>query len=57
NICRETKAQAMQQNLRTGKEYRISNKDVEQLLQKVRPSATSLVMGQYLSFLSRYGQR
>ncbi len=57
NICREAKAQAMQQNLKTGVEYKISNKDVEQLLQKVRPSATGVVMGQYLSFLARYGQR
>ncbi len=57
NVCREVKSEAMKQNLKTGKEYKISNSDIEKVLQSIRPSATGIVMGQYLSFLARHGQR
>ena len=57
NVCREAKTRALASSVRTGEEIKISHKDVESILQSIRPSAPSIVVSGYLAFLARYGQR
>ena len=57
NICREAKTRALAENIRTGQEIKISQANIESILQNIRPSAPSIVVSSYLTFLARYGQR
>ncbi len=56
-ICREAKTIAMNKAIKSGKEIPISMEDIKEILKKVRPSTPPNVLNQYLSFLTRYGQR
>ncbi len=57
NLCRQAKMNALEASVVQNKEVKISMKDLEELIEKARPSAPSMVVGKYLSFLSTYGQR
>jgi SpoVK/Ycf46/Vps4 family AAA+-type ATPase len=57
NICREAKTKALAKSIRTGQEINITLADIEALLQSTRPSAPSIAVSSYLTFLERYGQR
>ena len=57
NVCREAKTKALAASVKTGEDIKISQTDVESILQNVRPSATGIVVSEYLTFLARYGQR
>jgi len=57
NICRQAKMNALEQSLSSETEVKISMADIVKILQSTRPSAPSIVVGSYLSFLARYGER
>ncbi|MGC8662164.1 MAG: AAA family ATPase [Candidatus Micrarchaeia archaeon] len=57
NLCRQVKMNALEASVTQQKEVKISMKDIEELIEKTKPSAPSMVIGKYLSFLSTYGQR
>jgi SpoVK/Ycf46/Vps4 family AAA+-type ATPase len=57
NICREAKTRALSTNIRTGQDIKISQADLESILQNLRPSAPSVIVSSYLTFLARFGQR
>jgi len=42
---------------RHGKDVEISMANIQDMIKKIRPSAQDIVVGNYLSFLSKYGQR
>ncbi|MGC8888638.1 MAG: AAA family ATPase, partial [Candidatus Micrarchaeia archaeon] len=57
NLCRQAKMNALEESVRLNKEVKISMNDLIALIEKTKPSAPSMVIGKYLSFLSTYGQR
>jgi len=57
NICRQAKMNALEQSIRGAAEEAISTEDLVSIIQKIKPSAPSLVVGRYLNFLAKYGQR
>jgi SpoVK/Ycf46/Vps4 family AAA+-type ATPase len=57
NVCREAKTKALSASIKSGQEIKITQEDLEAILQKVRPSAPNIVVSSYLTFLARYGQR
>lgn len=56
-VCREAKTNALEQELKTGEDAKITMQMVEDVLKNAKPSATSDVVSQYKSFLNKYGQR
>lgn len=57
NICRQAKLNALELSLVSQKEMQLTMKDIVALLQKAKPSASSIVLGRYLAFFSKYGKR
>ncbi|MGC8587177.1 MAG: AAA family ATPase [Candidatus Micrarchaeia archaeon] len=57
NICRQVKMNALEQSLSTESEVKIGMNDIAKIVQSTRPSAPSIVVGRYLSFLATYGER
>ena len=57
NLCRQAKMNALEKSVTMHTEVKISMADLVNLIEKTKPSAPSMVMGKYLSFLSTYGQR
>ncbi|MFI5412547.1 MAG: AAA family ATPase [Candidatus Micrarchaeales archaeon] len=57
NVCREGKTHALQDELNTGVEGKITMEVLENVIKRVKPSAPESVINQYLSFLEKYGQR
>ncbi len=57
NVCRQIKVNALKKNITENKEISISMHDIEEITKKTRPSASEIVVSQYLSFLSKYGER
>ena len=57
NVCRQIKINAVKQNIATDNEIKIKMSDIEQMIKKTKPSAPEIVVSQYLSFLSKYGER
>lgn len=57
NICRQAKMNALEQSIRSAEEEGISTDELLKIIQSNKPSAPSLVVGRYLSFLAKYGQR
>ncbi|MDE1855651.1 MAG: AAA family ATPase [Candidatus Micrarchaeota archaeon] len=57
NICRQVKMNALEESLRQSEEAGVSMEMLSKLVENTKPSAPSLVVGRYLSFLAKYGQR
>lgn len=57
NVCREAKTDALESRISTGKDIDINMKGLEEVIKNIRPSAPEIVVGAYLSFLAKYGQR
>ncbi|MCL4381248.1 MAG: AAA family ATPase [Candidatus Marsarchaeota archaeon] len=57
NVCRQIKINALKKNINENKEISISMQDIETIVKKTRPSASEIVVSQFLSFLSKYGER
>ncbi len=57
NVCRQIKINALKINISKKQEISISMNDIETIIKKIRPSAPEIVVSQYLSFLSKYGER
>ena len=57
NVCRQAKMDTLEQSLKENNEVKISMGTLSRIIQATHPSAPTVVMGKYLSFLSRYGQR
>ena len=57
NICREAKASAMQQEISSGEESKITMQQLTDLIKNTRPSAPIQLVEEYLTFLAKYGQR
>ncbi len=57
NICKQAKLAALEETLQSGAESVITMDTLQKILQKMRPSAPGLVLGRYLAFLSKYGNR
>ena len=57
NICREAKMQAIEENMKTGKEANINTDMLNKLITRIKPSAPDAIMGGYLAFMTKYGQR
>jgi SpoVK/Ycf46/Vps4 family AAA+-type ATPase len=56
-VCREAKSAALESELHTGTEGKISMQTLLTIIGKTRPSAPDDVVAQYAEFLSKYGQR
>jgi SpoVK/Ycf46/Vps4 family AAA+-type ATPase len=57
NLCRQAKMNALEASLASRTEVKISMSDLQKLIENTKPSAPSMVIGRYLSFLSTYGKR
>ena len=57
NICNKAKVEALEEHLRTDKEVKINMAMLKDIILKTKPSAPSVIMGRYLSFLAMYGER
>lgn len=57
NICRQAKMSALEKTISSANEQSITTEDMIALIQKTKPSAPSMVVGRYLAFLAKYGQR
>ena len=57
NICREAKMQAIEENMNTGKEASINIDTLNKIITRIKPSAPDAIMGGYLAFMTKYGQR
>ncbi|MDE1823227.1 MAG: AAA family ATPase, partial [Candidatus Micrarchaeota archaeon] len=55
NVCRQCKMNALEKDLSTAQESRISMKDLLKALDGIRPSAPEPVMGRYINFLALHG--
>ncbi|MDE1846262.1 MAG: AAA family ATPase [Candidatus Micrarchaeota archaeon] len=57
NICRQAKMNALEHSIRSSGEELISTEMMVKIIQSIKPSAPSAVVGRYLAFLAKYGQR
>lgn len=57
NICRQAKMNALEHTISSASEEVITTEQMITLIQKTKPSAPSMVVGRYLAFLAKYGQR
>ncbi len=57
NVCREGKTHALQDELKSGVEGKITMAVLEEIIKSVKPSAPESVIDEYLHFLEKYGQR
>ncbi|HVA82819.1 MAG TPA: AAA family ATPase [Candidatus Aquilonibacter sp.] len=57
NICRQAKMNTLERSIRSSNDEVITTDDMLALIQKMKPSAPSMVVGRYLTFLAKYGQR
>ncbi len=57
HVCREAKTAALDKTVKSGEESKVMMDDIENALQKTKPSAPESVVAQYLSFYSKYGER
>ncbi len=56
-VTREAKTEAMEKELDTGTEGKVTTEMLKRLIAKTKPSAPDMVMSRYLGFLAKYGQR
>jgi SpoVK/Ycf46/Vps4 family AAA+-type ATPase len=56
-VCREAKSAALQSELSTGAEGKVTMAMLEELIRGTKPSAPDSVVAQYAKFLEQYGQR
>ncbi len=57
HVCREAKTIALDQNIKSGEEAKITEDDIRDIISKTRGSAPESVVSQYLSFFTKYGER
>ncbi len=57
HVCREAKALAMEQNIKSGEEAKITDDVIRNIIAKTRGSAPESVVSQYLLFYAKYGER
>ncbi len=57
NVCREAKTKALEESMKLSKDVDISMEMIESVLKSVKPSAPEQVIGNYLTFLQKYGER
>ncbi len=57
NICRQAKLEALENNISDPSKDKINTDDIAKLIKQTKPSAPSFVVGRYLAFLARYGER
>ncbi|MGC8679993.1 MAG: AAA family ATPase [Candidatus Micrarchaeia archaeon] len=56
NICREAKTEALEGEVSSGKETKINEEQLEELIQKTKPSAPIDLIKRYIAFINRYGR-
>ncbi len=56
-VCREAKTVALESELSTGSEGKVTMETLGTIIKNTRPSAPDEVVAQYMTFLQRYGQR
>ncbi len=56
-ICRKAKTAAMQQEIETGSEGRVTTEVIENIIKDTKPSASDSVLAEFQGFLDKYGQR
>ncbi|MDE1761982.1 MAG: AAA family ATPase [Candidatus Micrarchaeota archaeon] len=57
NICRQAKMDALERNIKDSGDVGLSTDQIIKIIQKTKPSAPSAVIGRYLAFFAKYGQR
>ena len=57
NICRQAKLTALEENVSTSSEKKISMADILKVIDATKPSAPSSTLGPYMNFISMYGGR
>ncbi len=57
NICRQAKLNALEENVSTSSEKKISVADVLKIISYTKPSAPASILGVYMNFISIYGGR
>ena len=57
SACREAKTLVMERAMDSGAEEKIRMEDMLSIIHKMKPSASDMVMSNYLAFYARYGQR
>jgi SpoVK/Ycf46/Vps4 family AAA+-type ATPase len=57
HIARELKTSAINKEMSTGKEGKISQEEVEKVITSIKPSAPKALVDSYLDFLQKYGER
>ena len=57
NICRQVKLNALEENVSTSSEKKISLTDIMEVVNSTRPSAPSSTLSSYMNFISMYGGR
>ncbi len=56
NICRQVKMNALETSIESSQDVEITLEELLQQIDETRPSAPNVVMGEFVSFLSRYGR-
>ena len=56
-VCREIKSEALDKNIKSGEEVKITMEDIEEVVENTKASAPDSIMGNYLNFLATYGKR
>jgi len=57
NVCREAKTNAMEKEVDTGKETKITENDLSEIIKATKPSAPLDLLNRYIAFINRYGRR
>ena len=57
NICRQAKMEALESSVSETGENVVTEEILEKLVKSTRPSAPSIVIGRYLTFLTTHGKR
>ncbi|MGC8648867.1 MAG: AAA family ATPase [Candidatus Micrarchaeia archaeon] len=56
NVCREAKTNAMEKEVETGKEAKITENDLIEIIKRTKPSAPMDLLNRYITFINRYGR-
>ena len=56
NICRQVKIEALEHSIDNPESAEVTTDDVEKAVEATRPSAPSIVIGRYLTFLSSHSR-
>lgn len=57
DVCSEVKMKALKDEVKTGKESRITTADVKTIIKSIKPSAPKSILDNYAQFLKKYGER